>query len=125
MFSISCSFLKDDESKKTSIWSVLEKSSPKWLTPYQAEIVQGNYISEDMVLRLRKGQTKNEVMTILGTPLLVDPFNPDRWDYVFDIKKNNGIKENRIFYVEFVDEELSRWEGNPVENSLEVMILPK
>ena len=38
---------------------------------------------------------------------------------------NESIKENRIFFVKFVDEKLSSWEGDPVENSLEVRILPK
>ena len=121
----SCTFLRDTGSERASFWDVFMKSTTEWLTPYQADIVQGNYISESMILRLKKGQTKKEVLTILGTPLVVDPFNPDRWDYVFDIKKNSGVKENRIFFVEFVNEELSRWEGDPVENSLEMMILPK
>jgi outer membrane protein assembly factor BamE len=120
----SCSFTEIDDSNKSSILVLLEKSTPKWLTPYKADIVQGNYISEGMILRLKKGQTKKEVMIILGTPLLMDPFNPNRWDYVFDIKKNEGVEKNRIFFVEFVDDKLFKWQGNPVENSLESFILP-
>lgn len=121
----SCSMLDKKNDDQSLIWGLMKKTSPEWLTPYKADVVQGNYISEGMILRLKKGQTKKEVMNILGTPLLVDPFNPNRWDYVFDINKNESIKENRIFFVKFVDEKLSSWEGDPVENSLEVRILPK
>ena len=121
----SCSKLKKSDEDQSLIWGLVKKSSPKWLTPYKADVVQGNYISESMILRLKKGQTKKQVMNILGTPLVVDPFNPNRWDYVFDINKNESIQENRIFFVKFVDEKLSSWEGDSVENSLEVRILPQ
>jgi len=121
----SCSILKKSDDDQSLIWELVKKSSPKWLTPYKADVVQGNYISENMILRLKKGQTKKQVMNILGTPLVVDPFNPNRWDYVFDINKNESIQENRIFFVKFVDEKLSSWEGDSVENSLEVRILPQ
>merc|ERR1712167_555124 len=97
----SCSLLNSSDSEESKVISFLEKSKPKWLTPYKADIVQGNYVGENMILRLRKGLTKKEVVTILGTPLLVDPFNPNRWDYIFDIKKNDGIRENRVFFLEF------------------------
>lgn len=121
----SCSNFTSNDGKKSSIQTILEKSSPNWLAPHKADIVQGNYISEEMILLLNQGQTKKEVMVILGTPLIVDPFTPNRWNYVFDIKKSNGIKENRIFFVEFVNDELTKWEGNPVERSLEEKIIPK
>ena len=123
--STSCSLFERNDDDQSPLWKVVKQSSPKWLTPYKADIVQGNYISESMILGLKKGQTKKQVMNILGTPLVIDPFNPNRWDYVFDINKNESIKENRIFFVKFVDEKLSSWEGDPVENSLEARILPK
>ena len=120
----SCSNLLNANSEKSSVLSFLEKTAPKWLTPYKADIVQGNYISENMILLLKKGHTKEQVKIILGTPLLVDPFKPSRWDYVFNIKKNNGTKENRSFFVEFENDKLFHWEGKVVESSLEANITP-
>ena len=121
----SCSIINKNDDDQSLILGLMKKSSPKWLTPYRPDVVQGNYISESMILLLKKGQTKKQVLNILGTPLVVDPFNPNRWDYVFDINKNESVKENRIFFVKFVDEKLSNWEGDAVENSLEEKILPK
>mgnify|MGYP002047745174 FL=1 len=36
-----------------------------------------------MVDKLQVGMTKPQVQFILGTPLIVDTFNPTRWDYYY------------------------------------------
>ncbi|HTS86494.1 MAG TPA: outer membrane protein assembly factor BamE [Usitatibacter sp.] len=50
---------------------------------YTIDIQQGNYVTEDVVAKLRVGMTKAEVRQLLGTPLLVDTFHQMRWDYYF------------------------------------------
>ena len=50
---------------------------------YKLDINQGNYISQDMVDKLRVGQTRQQVKLVLGTPLIESVFRNDRWDYSY------------------------------------------
>ncbi len=90
------------------------ENPPSWLTPYRTDIGQGNYISQAMAERLQKGMSRDQVRAILGTPLLVDPFRANRWDYVFELRKGDGSKERRRFWVNFENDVLASWEGDPL-----------
>src|SRR3954471_23306104 len=57
------------------------------LTPYRMDIQQGNYVTQDMVGKLKPGMSRAQVRFALGTPLVVDPFHSDRWDYVYVMEK--------------------------------------
>jgi len=56
-------------------------------SPYRADVRQGNFQDPEAVARLEKGMTRDQVRFLLGTPLLVDPFRNDRWDYVYYVKR--------------------------------------
>jgi outer membrane protein assembly factor BamE len=79
---------------------------------YKIDINQGNYISQDMVDKLRVGQTRQQVRLVLGTPLLVSVFRDDRWDYSYEFTRQGRTVEHRNFSVYFVDDKLARWEGD-------------
>jgi outer membrane protein assembly factor BamE len=61
---------------------------------YKMDVQQGNYVTQDVVARVKTGMTKAEVRQILGTPLLSDPFHANRWDYYFSADRGH-VKENR------------------------------
>lgn len=85
------------------------------ITPYRIEIQQGNYVSQEAVSQLKAGMTKDQVRTILGTPLLVDIFHANRWDYVYYREPTDGSREQRKLVVHFdKDEKLARLEGDVV-----------
>jgi outer membrane protein assembly factor BamE len=90
------------------------ESPPNWLTPYRTDIGQGNYISQPMAERLQKGMSRDQVRAVLGTPLLVDPFRANRWDYVFEIRRGDGSRERRRFWVLFENDVLASWDGDPL-----------
>ncbi|MEB4591947.1 outer membrane protein assembly factor BamE [Candidatus Thiothrix sp. Deng01] len=50
---------------------------------YKMEIQQGNYITREELAMVRPGMSEAQVKDILGTPLMVDDFHKNRWDYVF------------------------------------------
>ena len=50
---------------------------------YTPTIVQGNIVDADKVQQLELGMDANQVLFLLGTPLLRDTFNPERWDYLY------------------------------------------
>ncbi len=56
---------------------------------YRINVEQGNIVTQEMV-ELKPGLSRRQVRFILGTPLIEDPFNPDRWDYRYT--KRNGLK---------------------------------
>ncbi len=53
---------------------------------YRASIAQGNLIEEKDLAQLELGMTKNQVRFLLGTPMIDDPFDRERWDYVYYLK---------------------------------------
>jgi len=84
------------------------------LTPYKIDIQQGNVVTQEMVARLKPGMTRSQVRFTLGTPLVVDPFRSDRWDYVFLYSKQGVVTEQRRIVVVFKDDKLERIEGDAV-----------
>jgi len=81
---------------------------------YKLDIEQGNIVTQEMADQLKPGMTRRQVRFILGTPLVEDTFNPDRWDYLY--VKRNGMKvlsESRLT-VEFEEDSLVRLSGDLV-----------
>ncbi|HKA42324.1 MAG TPA: outer membrane protein assembly factor BamE [Burkholderiales bacterium] len=84
------------------------------LTPYKIDIQQGNVVTQDMVEKLKPGMTPSQVRFILGTPLVVDTFHKDRWDYVYRYERAGRLQEHRRIVVVFQDEKLARIEGDVI-----------
>ena len=87
------------------------------LGPHKIDIQQGNVITQDMIDKLQPGMTRNQVRFVLGTPLLVDPFRTDRWDYVYSLKKRGELLEQRQLKVFFKDDKMVRYEGDVVSDT--------
>jgi outer membrane protein assembly factor BamE len=85
---------------------------------YKLDINQGNYLSQDLIDKLRVGQTKQQVKTILGTPLVTSVFHADRWDYLYEFERQGRVVEHRKFTAYFVDDKLARWEGDEMPQSV-------
>jgi len=100
--------------------STLETYMPATTTlaVYKIDINQGNYLSQDMVDKLKVGMTKPQVRTALGTPLVTSAFRESRWDYVYEYAKQGKVREHRQFTVYFVDDKLARWEGDEMPQSV-------
>jgi outer membrane protein assembly factor BamE len=79
---------------------------------YKLDINQGNYLTQDMVERLKVGQTRQQVRQALGTPLLTSAFHDNRWDYVYEYTRQGKRVEHRQFTVFFVEDKVARWEGD-------------
>jgi outer membrane protein assembly factor BamE len=62
-------------------------------------------------MKLRPDMTRSQVRFVLGSPLLVDPFRTDRWDYVYVYEKAGEVTEKRHLTVFFENDVLSRLEG--------------
>lgn len=83
--------------------------APGLLTPYRIDVRQGNYLTPEMVARLKPGMTRDQVRFALGTPLVADIFHADRWDYVYRFQPGRGEAQQRRLTVFFAEDKLARF----------------
>ena len=75
---------------------------------YKMEIQQGNAIPSETVSQLQKGMSKDEVMSLLGTPLLQDNFRSNRWDYVYYTKQGRHSSKQQNLTLLFQNGQLAQ-----------------
>ncbi len=76
---------------------------------YVPDVRQGNVVEAEQVGRLAPGMTRQNVLTIMGTPLIQDPFHADRWDYYYAFRPEGGeLSEQRHVAVYFQGNVLTR-----------------
>jgi outer membrane protein assembly factor BamE len=85
--------------------------------PHKIDIQQGNFVTQEMVAKLKPGMTRSQVRFALGTPLIVDPFRNDRWDYFYMMHKGGELTEQRVVTAIFRGDELLRIEGDVIVGS--------
>ncbi len=87
---------------------------------YKIDIQQGNVITQEMVDQLRPGMTRNQVQYVMGTPLLDDIFNQDRWDYVYSIQPGGKKRTQKTLTIFFENDRLASIKGDlkPGEEAL-------
>jgi outer membrane protein assembly factor BamE len=95
------------------------------LAPYRMDIRQGNVVDAAMLARLQLGMPREQVRTLLGTPQLIDPFNPNRWDYTFTERKGYQPRAQRSISLYFSGDRLQRVAGDvqPVAGAREKNLL--
>ena len=87
---------------------------PSVIAPYKIDIQQGNVVSQAMIAKLKAGMSRAQVRFALGSPLIVDPFRTDRWDYVYTLQKQGQEVQRRRITVIFDEDRLLRIEGDVV-----------
>ncbi|MGB9991609.1 outer membrane protein assembly factor BamE [Massilia sp. SM-13] len=102
-----------DPSKGAQTSTVTQLQKFMWFfSPYRPDIQQGNFVSQEMLAKLKEGMTREQVSFVLGTPLLADIFHAERWDYPFRMAKGNGELTVSTVVVYFdKDGKVARWEG--------------
>jgi len=79
-----------------------------FLKPHKLDVQQGNYLDEQMIAKLKPGMTRSQVRFLLGTPLIADPFHPERWDYLFLDRREGKLVRDRRLTVWFEGDKLAR-----------------
>jgi len=75
---------------------------------YKMDIRQGNYVSFDMRQKLKIGMTKAQVRFVMGTPLIMDPFHANRWDYEYRLQHDRKLIEQQGLTLYFEGDNLAR-----------------
>ncbi len=65
---------------------------------YKMDLYQGNVLDPEQIDKLRTGMDKNQVIALLGSPQLTDPFHSQRWDYysMSSLKNRRHKTEKRL-----------------------------
>ena len=85
---------------------------------YKLDINQGNYITQDMVDKLKVGPDEAAGPADPRHAAARHAFRDNRWDYVYEYKRQGRVLEHRKFTVYFVDDKLARWEGDEMPLSV-------
>jgi len=84
------------------------------------DISQHQVVTSKMLLQLRPGMMKSQVQSILGTPLIHESSQGNRWDYVYQRREGSEIKEQRLVILVFENEQLKSVRGDiiPADSGL-------
>ncbi|MCR8921265.1 outer membrane protein assembly factor BamE [Dasania sp. GY-MA-18] len=84
-------------------------------TPHKIAIEQGNILKADMLRQLEIGMSKSQVEFILGTPVIKDSFNNDRWDYVYIMRPHKLPVRKKNLVLIFKGEHLASMSGSALK----------
>ncbi|GAA6172967.1 hypothetical protein NBRC116592_26370 [Colwellia sp. KU-HH00111] len=81
---------------------------------YRIDIPQGNYLEQKTINKIQVGMTKEQVKFVLGSPVVIDAFDSDSWNYVYRFKSGRSEKLNtqKNFTIKFEDNKLVSAEGD-------------
>ena len=75
---------------------------------FRIDVGQGNLITKDMVEKIRVGMTPRQVRYVMGSPMIADTFNPNRWDYLYNLETGKGLILENHLVLYFEGERLAR-----------------
>ncbi|GGZ57864.1 outer membrane protein assembly factor BamE [Lysobacter xinjiangensis] len=80
---------------------------------YHQPVYQGNLLEKSAVDQLQAGMDRQQVVLLLGTPSIADPYHQDRWDYTATQRVGRaGRTETKNLTLYFEGNTLARWEGD-------------
>ncbi len=79
---------------------------------YKVDVYQGNLLDERNVAQLKTGMSKRQVLSLLGTPAIRDPFHSERWDYVASQSQRGSETEVKNLSLVFDGDTLASIEGD-------------
>jgi len=92
---------------------------------YRLPIQQGNFLEPRLVDKLEIGMTRAQVRYLLGTPMVPNTFDADRWDYLYYLKKGRVHKPvQRRLTVFFAADKVARVEKEGSEAAPKTEPLP-
>lgn len=79
---------------------------------HKIDIQQGNVIDQEMLNQLKPGMDKKQVKFIMGTPVLIDPFHNERWEYIYSFQEGGTVREQRHITLHFENDKLAYISGD-------------
>ena len=80
---------------------------------YTLNIQQGNILDQKDINKLRVGLTKNQVVFVLGNPVVDDSFSDDHWIYLYTFSNRmTDIETTKRLELSFSNDKLIEAEGD-------------
>ncbi len=79
---------------------------------HKVAVQQGNILNQSMVDKLKPGMTRTQVAYVMGRPVIINTFDPDRWDYVFTIEVPGQFNETTRMSLFFENDVLTHFTGD-------------
>ena len=79
---------------------------------YTLEIQQGNIVDQAMIDQLRPGMNKRQVLYIMGSPMLVDFFHKNRWDYIYSDQPSGEDRVQKRVTLLFDNDQIVGMQGD-------------
>ena len=79
---------------------------------YRLSIQQGNVITQEMIDGLKPGMTREQVAYVMGQPVVRNPFDDNRWDYVYTLRVPGYVDETVKMSLFFTDGALTHFTGD-------------
>lgn len=70
---------------------------------YRMDVQQGNLLDVEQVDQVQAGMTRSQVRFLLGTPMVIDTFDADRWDYVYSLRRGHERRVTRRHLIVWFD----------------------
>lgn len=96
----------------------------KTFAPYKMEIRQGNYVTPEMREKLRVGMSREQVSSVLGSPLVNDVYHANRWDYVYRLEVKGKLVEQSRLTLYFKDGFVSSIEQGDAATPADAALVP-
>jgi len=76
------------------------------------EIRQGNYLTPEMRQKIKVGMSRQQVTSVLGSPLVSDVYHANRWDYIYRFEEKSKLVEQQRLTIYFAGEFVTRIEDS-------------
>ncbi len=93
---------------------------------YRNDVYQGNLVTQEMIDQLQVGMARQQVLFLMGEPLIESQFHRNRWDYTYYMNPRYGDIQMRRVTLYFDDQDvLTKIEAGrlPTEKQADEMIL--
>ena len=70
-------------------------------------VIQGNQLIPERIERLEVGMSRDQVQFLLGSPITLNTFNPDRWIYLERVDFDGEVQQNTYLIVNFKSGQVS------------------
>jgi outer membrane protein assembly factor BamE len=67
------------------------------------DVQQGNLLDAEQIAQVEVGMTRSQVRFLLGTPMVIDSFDADRWDYVYSLRRGHERQVTRRHLIVWFD----------------------
>ena len=79
---------------------------------FKIDVAQGNILEVDKVEQLQPGMTQRQVIYLLGSPVMKDPFQPNTWNYVYQFSRGGQVSHRYRLELRFEGTILRAIEGD-------------